>query len=464
MGGGGDSDHGKFPAVQRAVAVKSIFWVSLILVSVLLAAQSQTYAYVGDESFHLLAAKLISAGKTPYADFFYQHPPLFIYVVGEIFRVPGAGWRVVHLLSALSLIGAIVLAAGYARDLFEDETSRWLNAALMPLLIGLNCYVLVFANTGLPFGFCLFCLMAALGLSRSKTNTGLFFAGGFAGASATASFLTLPALVVFLFWLGRRERWRAWLFVAGVLTAFIPLLILLAVHPEATFSDVFRYHLFDRPNLGWRYNGREIAAWLATLQGITLTLLAVAGIWRRKDDDVRLCGLIALVLIVSIAAAKTTTGFYFLLATPFLAILAGTALTEISKGGTRYSKIIGAVVVSLYVVGLLGVKQVWRREAPYADHRAIETVVKKLDSCAPTGDFYAPEAVYFADRRLPPRGMENRFDPFFRGDQLLAQGPEAVVIGSTDPRVERFHLVQRYARSDSVKFDGYWLRIFCARI
>jgi hypothetical protein len=451
--------------VQRAVAFKSIFWVALILVSVLLATQSQMYAYVGDESFHLLAAKLISAGETPYAGFFYQHPPLFIYVVAGIFRIAGAGWRIVHFFSALSLIGAIVLAAGYARDLFREESMRWLNAALMPLLIGLNCYLLVFASTGLPFGFCLFCLMAALRLSRSRTKAGLFLTGIFAGAAAAASFLAIPALIVFLFWLGRRDRAKAWLFVAGVTVAFIPLLILLVVAPEATILDVFRYHLLDRPNLGWSYNVREIVAWFATLQGITLTLAAIAAIWLRKDDDVRLCGLISLVLIVSIAAARTTTGFYFLLATPFLAILAATTLTEVARGSSRYSKVIGGLLLSLYLVGLLGLRQVWRREAPYMDHRAIESVVQKLDSCAPRGEFYAPEAVYFADRRLPPRGMENRFDPFFRGDQLLAEGRlEAVVIGSTDPRVERFDLVNRYARSELVDFDGYSLRIFCDRI
>src|SRR6266566_5106075 len=109
MGRGGDSEQGRFPAVNRPAGFKSIFGVALILVSVVLTTQSQMYAYVGDESFHLLAAKLINAGRRPYANFFYQHPPLFIYLVAGIFRIAGAGWRIVHFFSALSLIGAIVL-------------------------------------------------------------------------------------------------------------------------------------------------------------------------------------------------------------------------------------------------------------------------------------------------------------------------------------------------------------------
>ena len=442
-----------------------MFWAALIFVSVLLTVHSQSYAFVGDESFHLLAAKLISAGREPYSDFFYQHPPLFIYLVAGIFRITGTGWRVVHFFSAFSLVGTIVLAASYARDLFPEEDARWYIAAMMPVLIGLNCYVLVFATTGLPFGFCLFCLMAALCLSRSRTAGGLFFTGGFAGAAAAASFLTIPALMVLLFWLAHRERAKALWFVAGVTVAFIPLLILLLVSPQPTIADVFKYHLFDRPNLGWRYNLREIAGWFVSLQGIALSLPALAATWLRKDDDVRLCGLIALALIVSIAAAKTTIAFYFLLSTPFLAILVGTALTEVARSFRRYSNVTTAIVLSLYFVGLFGLKYVWRWEAPYTDHHAIEKVVQKLDSCSPTGEFYAPEAVYFEARRLPPRGMENRFDPFFKGDQLLEERRlEAVVIDPTNPRVRRFDLVRRYATSDEVAFDGSALRVFCGRL
>src|SRR5437773_11976427 len=127
MGRGGDSEQGRFPAVNRPAAFKSIFWVALILASVVLTTQSQMYGYVGDESFHLLAAKLVSAGRTPYESFFYQHPPLFIYIIGGIFRVTSASWRVAHAFSALALIGGIVLAAFYARDLFQDENLRWRN-------------------------------------------------------------------------------------------------------------------------------------------------------------------------------------------------------------------------------------------------------------------------------------------------------------------------------------------------
>lgn len=434
------------------------------MVSAVLIIHSQFYAYVGDETFHLLAAKLISAGRKPYADSFYQHPPLFVYLVAGMFRIIGTGWRAVHLLSAFSVIGAMALAAAYARDLFRQENSRWFNAALMPLLIGLNCYVLVFATTGLPFGFCLLCLVAALSLSRRRTSAGLFFTGLFAGAASAASFLTSPALIVLLFWLARRERAKSLWFVAGATVAFVPLLILLIGSPEKTFQDVFLYHFVDRRSLGWRFNLRETAGFVASLQGMMLILPAIAAVWFRKDDDVRLCGWIAIALMVPIAAARTTFSFYFLVATPFLAILAGTGLNELAQRSTRYSKLIIPLAASLYLVGLFGLKYVWRWEAPYWNHHLVGVAAREIERCAPSGNFYAPEAVYFEARHLPPRGMENRFDPHFRGDQLLREGRfDAVLIDSADPRIKGFELSRYYGRTEVSDFGASGMLILCDR-
>src|SRR4029079_19814193 len=87
------------PTLRLMSSTSSVFRAGFVLVAALVIIWSQHYAYVGDESFHLLAAKLISSGHKPYADFFYQHPPLFVYLVAGIFRIVGASWRAVHLLS-----------------------------------------------------------------------------------------------------------------------------------------------------------------------------------------------------------------------------------------------------------------------------------------------------------------------------------------------------------------------------
>jgi hypothetical protein len=322
--------------------------------------------------------------------------------------------------------------------------------------------VLVFATTGLPFGFCLLMLMAALYLSRSKSKVRLFFSGGFVGAAAASSFLTIPALLVMLFWIVRRERAKALFFAAGVAFAFTPLLVLLLVTPDSTILDVFKYHLFDRPKFGWRYNLGEVVRWVATLQSMLLLLLAVAAVWNRKDEEVRLSAWIALALIVTLAAARTTSSFYFLPATPFLAILATAGVDEIARKRSRYSSLITAGVGIAYLIGLLGLKQVWRWQAPYYDHRAVEIAVKEIEQCAPSGNFYAPEAVYFETRHLPPRGLENRFDPHWDANRRMQVGAlNAVLIGPGDPRIEQFQLGQRYAWSEVLGSGRDRMMLFC---
>jgi 4-amino-4-deoxy-L-arabinose transferase-like glycosyltransferase len=451
--------------MHQTAAYKILFWMVLLSVASALLVRSQIYAYVGDESFHLLAAQLLNEGKRPYADFFYQHTPLYIYLIAVIMRLAGQGWKVVHLFSTLSLIGSSVIASIYARRLFVAEAPRWLCASLVLLFIGLNCYVLVFATTGLPFGFCLLCLVAALYLSRSKAKARLFFAGLFAGAAAAANLLVLLALAVLLFWILRRERARSLFFIIGIVIPFIPLLILLVASSQQTILDVFKYHLLYRPNQGWRFNLREIIAWFMSAQGVVLTVLALAVFWFRRDDEVRLCGWITLALVLGIACARTTFAFYFLLATPFMAILAAVAVVEVWQRVERPANAVVVLIVSFYLIGLLGLKYVWRWEAPYFDYRVVESVRRELESCAPGGQFYAFEAVYFETHRLPPKGMENRFDPFFQGDRLLEENRvDAVAIGSTDPRVAKYALFSRYARTEKVTSPEHAVLIFCGRV
>ena len=453
------------PPPSTSKRARLLFWIVLVLISGTLIVDSQIFAYVGDESFHLLAAKLVSAGRIPYDDFFYQHPPLFIYIIGGLFRVTGASWRVAHAFSALSLISAIVLAAFYARDLFLEEALRWRNAAIVAVLIGFNCYALVFGVTGFPHGFCILCLMAALYLSRAKTNAGLVFAGVFSGCAVESSFLAVPALLVFVIWFALKDKRRAFLFAAGAAIAFIPLLILLIVAPDQTFADVFRYHLFDRPKLGWRYDVREVVAWFGSLQGGVLTAFAIVAVSLRKDDDVRLCGWISLAMIVTVSFARTTSAGYFLPATPFIAILAATGLIELTQQTHKFARRIVVPVVALYLLGLIGLRYVKRSETFYFDHHLVENIVQRMDRCSSTARMNAPEPIYFAGQTLPPRGFENRFDPHSKVTQDLNASPlDAILIDSSDPRIAQFNLNSRYARHEAVPADGDSIIVFCDRI
>jgi hypothetical protein len=474
-----------------------VFWIVAACIVAAFLTYSQLYAYVGDEPFHLLAAQLISAGKRPYLDFFYQHPPLHAYLTAGLFRVSET-WRTSHAFSALAVSLAAVLASRYARDLFVEERARFTAGVLTMIFFSANCYALIFATTGLPYGFCLLCTMAALFFSRpGGRRLQVFVAGLFAGAAAASNLLTFPVLAVVVARILMRDRRLVLVFIAGASVAFTPLLILFAQSPSQVFFNLVGYHLVDRPSLGWRFNVRQMIAWFWSVQGATLTVLAILANWFRRsrerrrparlpailansfrqDEEVHWCTLTALALLALVACAKTTSSFYVLLTLPFLAILAAVGAVELAHraginrsvenapevSANRFGALVVVVVAVVYLAGLTGMKYVWRWQAPYGDHRKVEMIARELEACTSgSGNYYASEAVYFAVRRSPPPGLENRFNPRSRADELLRDGEfDAVCIGTTNPKVEEFKLLDRYASVKTVSLDGYSMYVLC---
>ena len=70
--------------------------------------------------------------------------------------------------------------------------------------------------------------------------------------------------------------------------------------------------------------------------------------------------------------------------------------------------------------------------------------------------------MYVAANRLPPPTLENRFNPRSRADEMLREGEfEAVCIGTTNPKVEEFKLLERYATVKTVSFGDYAVYVLC---
>src|SRR4051794_30216377 len=72
---------------------------------------AETLAFTLDEGYHLLAAQLIRAGKTPYLDFCFPQTPLNAYWNALWLGVLGHSWRGPHLLAALATLAAVALTA-----------------------------------------------------------------------------------------------------------------------------------------------------------------------------------------------------------------------------------------------------------------------------------------------------------------------------------------------------------------
>ena len=475
------------------------FWILAASNVAVFLAYSQFYAYVGDEPFHLLTAQLIRAGNKPYIDFFYQHPPLHAYLTAGLFHL-NETWRMSHAFSALAAAGSCVLAGCYARDLFVEPVARLTAGMLAMVFVAANCYALIFATTGLPYGFCLLCSMAALFFSRPGRRFHVFASGLFAGAAAASNLLTLPVLALVFLRILIRDKRRVLVFVAGAAIAIAPLLVLLAQSPGDVLFNLVGYHLADRPSLGWRFNVRQMVAWFWSVQGAMLTALAILAFWFRRtetsaergsalrsstlaagqcrwSEEVRWCSLTALSLVALIACAKTTSSFYLLLALPFLAVLAAAGTVELARRAgfnrsassvtdgpaNRLNTLVVVFVTVLYLAGVSGMKYVWRWQAPYGDYREVEKIARELEACTMgSGNYYASEAVYVAANRLPPPTLENRFNPRSRADEMLREGEfEAVCIGTTNPKVEEFKLLERYATVKTVSFGDYAVYVLC---
>jgi hypothetical protein len=448
--------------VQQAKATRLFAIAVLVVASTLLVVWSLTHAYVGDESFHLLAAKLIASGRKPYVDFFYQHPPLFAYIMAAILRFGGISWRGVHVFSAMCTIGCILFAIAFGRRIYADNRESWRNAALVTVFIGANAYVLMFATTGLPFGFCLLCVTASLYWSQSHTSAGLFLCGLLAAAGASASLLVAPIIPVLIIWIWSRERERFLWLMLGVSAGFLPLIAFLLAAPDRTIHDVIGFHLVDRRSFDWPSNLREVERWLLPTQGLILTIVAVASLRARKESAIRLCASIALVLGVVLLFIKATASFYFVVLTPFLSILAASWLADAMARNRNRGALVSGAVVALYLIGLTAIGRFRGVEAPY---REVRQLARTIEACAPSGHFYANQATYFEARTLPPAHMENPYAPTSVPDSALEAGAfDAVLIAADNPKVVRYRLAEKYVRRTLINYSPYELLLFCGRV
>ena len=329
--------------------------VLLASVMVLLAAgliwNAETLAFSWDEGFHLVAAQLIAPGRRPYLDFCFAQAPLNAYWNALLMKLFGESWRVVHIAAAIETAGAVFLTADFLLSRWSG--ARWrLSAALTAAaLCGLNPQVVRYGEVGQAYGLCLLLIVAAFRVAvEAAARERIAWAAGagfLAAAAAGSSLLTAPVAPVIALWivLANRagHRWtKLGAAVAGGMAAWLPVLWLLAQAPRTVIFDIFRYHIFYRRS-EWEgateHDLQVLRGWMYSPTAILLGLLAIAGVWviarrveweRERRAELYLCGSLGLALTVFISTAHPTFERYYLLATPFFAILGATGLSAIA--------------------------------------------------------------------------------------------------------------------------------------
>lgn len=293
----------------------------------------------GDEGYYLLAARLVSEGQTPYADFFYPQMPLLLYPYELWFKVFGPSWYGARTLTALFAIaiGVLVhLSVQKARGSSRAALLAVVLYAASSLVFGWFTVVKTYALSALLLMGAYFVLEHARGIPpRVRLLASGFL---FGGAVHTRLFLgaVFPGFLPTL--LRRQDKGgigRVGWFLAGALAALLPNLYYLATAREGFWFGNVGYHLVrsELEPLGALAQKAALAlSMIGVYQvegvvspqfGILLLLsfcaFAHARITARRVDPALWIGL--LICVVSLAPTPTFAQ-YDCVAVPFLVISA----------------------------------------------------------------------------------------------------------------------------------------------
>jgi hypothetical protein len=416
-----DTPHSAAEPARRSLVLGLVAFVTAALV-----VYSQIRAFAWDEGFHLLTAQSIGRGKRPYLDFCFPQTPLNAYWNAAWMHLFGDIWRTPHAIAALMTALAVLMTVVYLWRSFPEPRWRTAVALTAACIVGLNIAVFEFGTIGQAYGLCLFLIVSAFLITvNSVDRAGLVFpaaAGFLACAAANSSLLTAPAASVLLVWMVycnlKGNRWaKLAAFAGGGAVAFAPLAWLFVQGPRQTIFNVIEYNVLYRQR-HWdgavQHNIDQWSAWLDSPQALMLGLLAIAGLlfvkqskWSREmRRQYYLCGWLAAALMLHISTAVPTFTRYYLLAVPFLAILASAGLYSVgSRLAAQGRPFWPALIVSLITIMCLA-KTLYdgRSDFSWSDVERTAAQVKKVTP--PQAMLLADENVYFVTRRVPPSGLE----------------------------------------------------------
>jgi hypothetical protein len=404
-------------------------WLSIVLAlyAAVFLLYAEKWAFTWDESYHLLAAQLMGAGKRPYLDFCFPQTPLNAYWNAGWMRLLGENWRVPHAFAALFTIGAVMLTARFTFLRFPIPSWRAAATLSAALLTGLNAMVFIYGPLAQAYGICLFALVMAFRIAVGSVDRsgplGPAAVGVLAGIAAASSLLSAAAAPVFLIWMlfynRAGLRWiKLAAFSAGAAIPFAPVIWLAWQGPRQAWFNLVQYHTVFR-KLYWpettRHDIEILTSWIDSGQALLIGLLAVAGLlyiarhsqWpAAMKAEFYLCAWLAAVLALEVGVAHPTFARYFLLAVPFLAILAAVGLYAIASrlfkpDQPRWP----ALLVALFLV--LGLAKSLYDRRDIGDWSSYERLAKKIDEVTPrNAPLFADEPIYFLTRRAPLPGLE----------------------------------------------------------
>jgi hypothetical protein len=283
------------------------------------------------------------------------------------------------------------------------------------------------------------------------------------------------------------NRWaKLGAFAAGGAVACAPLAWLFAQGPRQAIFNVLHYNLRYRQR-EWAgavaHNFGEWFAWVDSPQAVMLGLLALAGLlfirkrsgWgRAQRREFYLCAWLAVALMAHISYATPTFRRYYLLAVPFLAILACAGLYDVgSRLGSPDRPWWPVLIASLLTIACLTKTLIdGYDDFSWYDVQHVAAKVKQVTP--PEAVLFADEPTYFVTRHVPPPGLELEdshkleFPPAMAREvhvipqkeldrQVKAGMFDVIEISDDDIRIDSLGLRKMYAHSAKVDdYDVFW--------
>jgi len=400
-----------------------------ILLTAGLAVYAQTVAFAWDEGFHLLAAQLIKAGKTPYVDFFFPQAPLNAYWNALWMRLFGDTWRTAHAVAGVMGAGGVLLAAHAVYRRFPIPGWRVAGSLAVVAVAGLNHQFVDYSTIGQGYALCLFLLVAAYRCTLWSAEQRGWMAAAAAGfcamAAAGATLLAVAAVPILLVWLliysRDGARWtKAAGYLVGAAAPVLPFVPMALRAPRVLRFDIFEYHLLYR-RVAWpaatAHDADVLTAWANDPQAILLAILVAAGVYfvrfrsgwdRPTRAPFYLCGWLALGLGLHISTAHPTFARYYLLTLPFLATIAVAGLVYIASLFARPVRARWAVAFAGTILAVSLARDLYDDWDGAPWWKRLENISRKLDQVVPrNAPVFADESIYFISRRTPPSGMEH---------------------------------------------------------
>jgi hypothetical protein len=239
---------------------------------------------------------------------------------------------------------------------------------------------------------------------------------------------------------------------------------LLAHNPRVVVFDIFRYHVFYRRSdwPGATEHDLEVFRSIFTAPAaVLIAILAALGLWfvlrspewRERRPDLVLAAALGIALAIFVSTAHPTFERYYLLTTPFLAILGAIGLYEIAKRTGALERPWWPVATVGVILGATLVYEVrgWREEMHWSD---IEPLARKVDEVsAPGAKLYVDEHIAFLTRRTPLEGNEYLSSHKLRLPEELARAVHIIPQPEWDRRISEgeFDTIQTCEGEDWIK-------------